>query len=223
MLAALEHRDRTGEGMFIDVSQFETFGSIGGELYLSASVTGAPPERHANRCPDRAPQGVYRCQGEDEWVAISVQDDDEWRALAGVLGSAVDGGDVYDTLAGRLANQDELDATISAWTGARTKHAAMHELQAAGVRAGAVMSNKDIVEDEHLAARGFMRDIDTIDVGVRAFPGFPIHFEDPAEIDMKGSPPLGYDNERILTEWLGYSPEKVRELEAAGVLADTAA
>jgi crotonobetainyl-CoA:carnitine CoA-transferase CaiB-like acyl-CoA transferase len=223
MLAALEQRERTGEGVFIDVSQFETFASIGGELYLSASLTGAPPERHANRSPDRAPQGVYRCEGEDEWVAISVQDDDEWRALARVLGPSVDGGDVYDTLAGRLAHQDELDATIAAWTGARGKHAAMHELQAAGVRAGAVLSNKDVVEDEHLAARGFMRDIDTIDVGVRAFPGFPIHFEDPAEIEMKGSPPLGYDNERVLTEWLGYTPEKVRELEAAGVLTDTAA
>jgi CoA:oxalate CoA-transferase len=98
----------------------------------------------------------------------------------------------------------------------------MAELQAAGVRAGAVMSNRDIVEDEHLRARGYMRDIDTVDVGVRAFPGFPIHFEDPAEVPMKGSPPLGADNEKVLTEWLGYPVEKVRALEASGVLADTA-
>jgi len=223
MLAALAERDRTGEGQFIDLAQFETFGSIGGELYLTASVTGEPPTRYGNRSPDRAPQGVYRSQGDDEWVAISVETDAEWAALAGVLGGALDGGgETYATLEGRIAHHDELDAAISAWTGARTKEAAMDELQAAGVRAGAVMSNKDIVEDEHLAARNFMRDIDTVDVGVRAFPGFPIHFEDPAEVPMKGSPPLGGDNEKVLTEWLGYPVEKVRELEAAGVLADTA-
>jgi crotonobetainyl-CoA:carnitine CoA-transferase CaiB-like acyl-CoA transferase len=223
MLAALKQRDETGEGMFIDLSQFESFGSIGGELYLSASITGTAPERHANRSPDRAPQGLYRCLGDDEWIAISVEDDAEWAALAGVLGGAVDGGDMYASLAGRIEHHDELDETITAWTSSRAKFDAMHELQAAGVRAGAVMSNKEIVEDEHLAARGFMVDIDAIDVGVRSYPGFPIHFEDPAEIPMVGSPPLGHDNAKVLSEWLGYSPERIRELEASGVLADTAA
>lgn len=223
MLAALQRRERTGEGMFLDLSQFETFGSIGGELYLSASITGVAPPRHANRSPDRAPQGLYRCQGDDEWIAISVEDDAEWAALAAVLGGAVDGGDMYASLAGRLEHHDALDETIAAWAGSRTKHAAMHELQAAGTRAGAVLTNQEIVEDEHIAARGFMREIDAVDVGPRTYPGFPIHFEDPAEIPMAGSPPLGQDNERVLTEWLGYSPQRVRELEAAGVLADTPA
>ena len=78
ILAALEERDRTGRGCFIDLSQLETYASLGGEKYLSASATGEDPRRWANRSADRAPQGVYPCQGEEEWLAISVETDEEW-------------------------------------------------------------------------------------------------------------------------------------------------
>jgi crotonobetainyl-CoA:carnitine CoA-transferase CaiB-like acyl-CoA transferase len=220
ILAALEERDASGKGTFLDISQFETYGAIGGEKYLSASATGESPPRLANRSRDRAPQGVYRCAGEDEWVAVSVEADGEWRALAQVLGDQIAGRGL-DTLEDRLAHHDEIDEAIRAWTGRRDKFAAMHELQAAGVRAGALMSNRDIVEDEHLASRGFMVEWDQTDVGPRGFPGFPIHFEDPAVIPMRGAPGLGEDNERILVDILGYTPERVRELSDADTLSTT--
>ncbi len=78
ILAALDERDRTGRGCYIDLSQLETYASLGGEKYLSASATGEEPPRWANRSADRAPQGVYPCQGEEEWLAISVETDEEW-------------------------------------------------------------------------------------------------------------------------------------------------
>jgi crotonobetainyl-CoA:carnitine CoA-transferase CaiB-like acyl-CoA transferase len=213
VLAALEERDRHGTSGFVDLAQYETYAAIGGEFYFARSATGDEPERPGNRSPDRAPQGVYRAAGDDEWVAISVQDDDEYAALAGAVG-APDG----LALDERRARHDELDAAITAWTAGRTKLEAMHELQGRGVRAVAVMTNQDIVEDEHLAARGFIVEWDQVDVGPRRFPGFPIHFERPDRIPMRGAPGLGQDNERVLTEVLGYAPERVAALAAGGVL-----
>jgi crotonobetainyl-CoA:carnitine CoA-transferase CaiB-like acyl-CoA transferase len=218
VLTALEERDRTGRGGFVDISQLETYAAIGGESYLAASATDAVPPRRGNRSPERAPQGVYPCAGEDEWVAISVESDGEWRALAGVIGGAL-GADRYRTLAERRDHHDEIDRAIAVWSAGRDKREAMRTLQAAGVRAGAVMTNRDIVEDEHLASRGFMVEWDQADVGRRRFPGFPIHFTDPAEIPMRGAPALGADNGYVLAEVLGYADERVAALAAAGVIA----
>jgi benzylsuccinate CoA-transferase BbsF subunit len=221
ILAALDERDRTGQGCFIDLSQLETYASLGGEKYLSASATGEEPPRLANRSADRAPQGVYPCQGEEEWVAISVETDSEWAALAGVLGPALRDDPSLETLGGRLARHDEIDAAITAWTRTKARFDAMHDLQALGVRASVLMTNGDLVEDPHLASRGFIVQWDQVDVGPRGFPGFPVHFQDPAEIPMVGAPGLGQDNERVLVDILGYPPDRVRELKAAGVVADS--
>jgi len=218
VLTALEERDRTGRGCFVDISQLETYAAIGGETYLAASTTGAAPPRRGNRSPERAPQGVYPCAGEDEWVAISVESDAEWRALAGVIGGEL-GADRFRTLAARRDRHEEIDRFITTWAAGYDKHEAMRALQAAGVRAASVMTNRDIVEDEHMAARRFMVEWDQEDVGRRRFPGFPIHFTDPAEIPMRGAPALGADNRYVLAEVLGYPDERVAALSEAGVIA----
>ncbi len=218
VLTALAERDRTGRGFFVDISQLETYAAIGGEAYLAASASGEAPPRRGNRSPERAPQGVYRCAGDDEWVAISIETDFEWQALCGVVGESL-GGDRYRTLAERLEQHDEIDRAIAAWSRGRDKHEVMRTLQGAGVLAAAVMTNQDIVEDEHIAARGFMVEWDQADVGRRRFPGFPIHFTDAGEISMRGSPPLGADNRYVLVDVLGYPEERVLSLTEAGVIA----
>jgi crotonobetainyl-CoA:carnitine CoA-transferase CaiB-like acyl-CoA transferase len=218
VLTTLEERDRTGRGSFVDISQLETYAAIGGETYLAASATRAPPPRRGNRSPERAPQGVYPCAGEDEWVAISVENDAEWQALATLLGEGLTA-NRYRTLAGRLDHHDEIDRAIAAWSAGRDKRAAMRTLQTAGVRAGAVMTNRDIVEDEHMGFRGFMVEWDQEDVGRRKFPGFPIHFTDLGEIPMRGAPALGADNRYVLAKVLGYTEERVSALAEAGVIA----
>jgi crotonobetainyl-CoA:carnitine CoA-transferase CaiB-like acyl-CoA transferase len=217
-LGALDQRDETGVGMGLDFSQFEAYASIGGELYLEASVTGEAPRRRGNRSPDAAPQGVYQCAGEDAWLAVSVPSDEEWRALAAVLGGEM-GAERFKSLAGRIRDHDEIDGILGAWAAGRDKFDAMQELQAAGVRAVAVMTSRDLVDGEHLTARGFMAEWDQADVGLRRFPGFPIHFEDPAEIRMEGTAALGADNEAVLGEILGYSPARIQALIDSGVLA----
>ncbi len=111
VLTGLEHRDRTGEGSFIDIAQFETTVSCLGPFLLDHALSGRTPERSGSRVPWLAPQGCYECLGDDAWVAITVADDHEWSNLATVLGEAVDDGR-FATLAGRLANHDELDGLI---------------------------------------------------------------------------------------------------------------
>jgi crotonobetainyl-CoA:carnitine CoA-transferase CaiB-like acyl-CoA transferase len=218
VLTALAERDRTGRGVFVDISQLETYAAIGGDAYLTASATGEAPPRRGNRSPERAPQGVYPCAGDDEWVAISIENDAEWKALCAVVGSGLDA-DRAATLAKRLDHHDEIDRAIAAWSTGRDKREVMRALQAAGVRAAAVMTNRDIVEDEHIAARGFMVEWDQADVGRRRFPGFPIHFTDPEEISMRGTPPLGADNRYVLVDVLGYPEARLASLDEAGVIA----
>ncbi len=215
MLAALRQRDRLGHGIAVDMSQLESYANIGGELYLTASATGRLPERLGNRSSQNVPQGVYRCHGDDEWVALSVESDAEWKALAGLLGASWD----YPTPEARAAHADAIDRAIAAWTETLDKFDAMRQLQSAGVRACALMTTRDIVEDPHIAARGFMVDWEQVDVGRRRFPGFPVHFERPAQVPMRGTSGLGADNHYVLTEILGYGPERVAELTGAGVIA----
>ena len=218
VLGALRQRDEVGHGFAVDVSQLETYSSYGGETYLAASVRGEAPARRGNRSLDAVPQGVYRCEGTDEWVAISVESDREWEALGGVIGEDLRQ-EAWATKDGRRAAEDDIDRRIEAWTTLRSKHEVMHTLQAAGVRAGAVLTNKEIVEDPHMAARGLMVEWDQVDVGRRAFHGNPIHPGDGDSIPLRGAAALGADNHHVLTKVLGYPDSRVQELTDGGVLA----
>ena len=142
--------------MHVDVSQLETLLSVGGELLLEASVMGQP-ERRGNRSATVAPQGVYRCIGPDEWLALSIGTDQEWEAFLGVLGDSELELDAYRTRLGRLSAQDAIDVRIGLWSAQRSKHIAMAELQAVGVRAGAVMTNADLVEERPPSAHWRLR------------------------------------------------------------------
>jgi crotonobetainyl-CoA:carnitine CoA-transferase CaiB-like acyl-CoA transferase len=94
----------------------------------------------------------------------------------------------------------------------------MIELQRQGVRAVAVMSSRDIVEDAHVAARQFMVELDQVDTGRRRFPGVPLHFTDPSQMELRGASGLGQDNDQVMRDVLGYSPEQVAALYDAAVL-----
>ena len=115
VLTALEHRDRTGEGTVVDIAQFETTVSSLGPFLLDHALSGAVPGASGNRLAWLAPQGCYRCDGDDAWVAVTVDDDERWAAVADLLGGAARDAR-FATLAGRIEHHDELDALIEAWT-----------------------------------------------------------------------------------------------------------
>ncbi len=220
ILAALSERDRTGQGMYLDISQLETYASVGGEIYLAASLTGEAPPRRGNRSLRHAPQGVYPCAGDDAWIAITVASDEEWAALVSVVGTDALRDPALASVAARFERHDEIDGVIAAWTQGQDKLALTAQLQGAGVTAFASMTNGDIVEDPHLEARNFMVEWDQPGVGPRRYAGFPIHFSKMAPPPMRPTPPLGQDNHYVLAEVLGEPDDVIKTLERDGVIAD---
>jgi crotonobetainyl-CoA:carnitine CoA-transferase CaiB-like acyl-CoA transferase len=224
ILAALHERDRTDGPVHLDISQQETLLGLAGDLALWTSVTGTSPARRGARSLTYAPAGVYRCAGDDDWLALTVRDDAEWAALVDTIVDEAEPAarplddPAWASVEGRFAGHDEIDKVIEAWLAGRSKHDAMDELQAAGVAAVAVMTNKDLVEDRHMVARGFMVTLDHVDVGPRGFPGFPIHFDGSAT-DLKPTPALGAHNHEVLRE-IGRTDADIAALAAAGTIAD---
>lgn len=218
ILAALWEGAATASAVHVDLSQLEALLSMMGESVLATSVTGRPPVRHGNRSDGCAPQGVYRCEGDDTWVALTVASDDEWHDFVDLLAEPelVMARDA--TVAERSAQHDAIDEAIGRWTDRRRPGAAAAQLQAIGVAACPVFTNKDLVENEHLQARGFVIELDQADVGLARFPGYPIHFEryDP---ERRGAPALGADNAATLRE-LGYDDATIARLVDAEVIFD---
>ena len=223
LLDALRERDRTGEPVYVNLSQLESYLSIGGEMLIAASAAGEPPPRRGNRSPAFAPQGVYPCRGDDAWVAITVQSDSAWEVLAALVADPALADPALRTAAERHRRHDAIDAEIAAWTRSRDAHDVANLLQEAGIVAGPVLSNLEMVADAHLRARNMIVPIDHPDAGRREFPGFPIRLSETPVERFAGAPTLGQHNQAVLCDLLGYSGEEYAALLAAGVIADTPA
>ena len=150
---AMAKRQRTGKGSFVDLAQREGAAALAGEAFVAASAMGeTSPRHHGNRSDRWAPQGAYRCAGEEQWIVVSVVTDDDWRACCALIGC--------DDLAGldlaeRHRRHDELDGVIGAWSMERDPQEAMESLQAAGVPAGRVLDTGEIHDDPQLLRRRF--------------------------------------------------------------------
>ncbi|MBI2087892.1 MAG: CoA transferase, partial [Deltaproteobacteria bacterium] len=117
IIEALAAREATGKGTHLDLSQFECSVSLIAPLVLSSAVNQRSPKRLGNRSTQVAPQGVYRCAGRDEWCAISVRDDEQWRALTTTMGIPALGRETcFATVLERMRHHDEIDERIEAWT-----------------------------------------------------------------------------------------------------------
>jgi len=220
-LMALLRRERTGRGGVVEVAQVENLINHYGELTLGAAMTGTAPPRWGNRSPDHAPQGVYRCAGEDRWLALSVRSDGEWAALAALIGSDRPGVDLAGrkdlrTVDGRRAAHDELDVVLSAWTAGRQPWELAAALQSAGIPAGPVLDEADALADVHLHDRGFFVLLDHPSAGTH-FHGGPnmVLGGTPLQV-WRAAPTLGQDNDYVYRELLGVSAETYAELERDG-------
>ncbi len=212
VLAALEHRRRTGVGQRIEMAQTEAAAFLVGEFYLEGPCTGQPARQRGNAVDWAVPHGVYRCAGEDRWVAIAVASDDDWRRLRALAGWADD--PRLATLAGRLAARAEIDARVAEWTQGRSAEHVAESLQAAGVSAHVVQSPDDTRADPHLAARGAIVTIVHPEIGPERHIGNPIRPSRTPTVTAAASPLLGADTEDVLGRWLGIAPAEVAKLVA---------
>jgi crotonobetainyl-CoA:carnitine CoA-transferase CaiB-like acyl-CoA transferase len=181
----------------------------------------AQRRRTGNRHPNFAPQGVYRSRGDDAWVAISVRDDSDWRALGDVLGNPAWHGRTEFTAAdGRRAGHDEIDDGIEAWTSQRDAVVIETELQAAGVPAAAVLDYKQLGGDPQLAARGAFQRVEHPAFGMEVRATSQWHRgRDPQQIDLP-APRFGEHNERVLRDIIGMPGEEIAALQREGVIGD---
>lgn len=208
-----EHR-----GQSIELAQIEGMIDFIGEEVLAAQIRGADAPRRGNQHSYYAPQGCYRCMGEDRWIALSITSDDDWQRFCAAARFAPHRAGLR--LDQRLAAQDEIDAEIAAWTALWDHLALMHTLQQAGIAAVAVFDARELVENEHLAARGFYVPIDHADAGRFLFPGFPAHLSATPATYRLPAPGLGEHNREVLGGLLGMSDDDLLALQAAGVIAD---
>ena len=220
ILAALEHRDRSGEGQYIDVALNEAGAAYFFEALMEHQVTGEVRRPNANRDARYAPQGAYRAIGEDCWIALSIQTDADWIALCEVIERP----DLADdsTLAkldGRQARHDEIDDAIVAWTSEREQYEAVRELQAANISAAPILANWQVLHDPHIHASGFYTWIDHPVIGVYPFPSWPWRFSRTPASVRRAAPRFAEHNREVLRE-LGYSEARIVELYELGVTSD---
>jgi crotonobetainyl-CoA:carnitine CoA-transferase CaiB-like acyl-CoA transferase len=225
ILLALLHKQRTGEGQWVDLSCTEAGLTLHGAALLDWSVNGRPmrrpgsPDANRSEHPAMAPHGIYPAAGDDEWVAIACRSDAEWGALAGLIEAPWAREDRFEALAGRLVAQDALDAALADWTRMRPKAETVAALQAAGVPAAPVAKPPERVDqDPDTGGFGLWPTVTHSKMGDVRVDGLPVHFSKTDWEITRGGPCLGEHTEEVLTELLGLSPGDVAKLREEGVV-----
>jgi crotonobetainyl-CoA:carnitine CoA-transferase CaiB-like acyl-CoA transferase len=217
ILIALIARQRTGEGEAIDGAMMEASAGYMGDLILQAQLEGEA-ERTGNRDPDFAPHGVFRCAGEDRWIAIVAEDDPAWARLVALPSAPAAFADPrWATLAGRRADEDALEAALTEWTAGFEADALMAVLQGAGVAAGVVRGCTECLTEPHLTARGWFQPMIHPDLGEHLYNGFPWRFAECELVAALPPPRLGEHSEVLLKELLGLSDAEIEVLKIKNV------
>jgi crotonobetainyl-CoA:carnitine CoA-transferase CaiB-like acyl-CoA transferase len=226
LLLALEHRRRTGEGMLVEASMAGAALNITAEQVVEYSAYGRLLQRQGNRGPAAAPQNAYLSADadgkgrRDRWVAIAVETDGQWAALARALG---DPGWAKDprlsSASGRRAAADQLDEHLTTWCGERGSDEIIQRLWDAGVPAGKVLLPHEQRDAPQLSGRGFFEALTHPVTGDTFYSRFPVHFSAGRNrLHRRPAPLLGQHNTEVLGGWLGLSAAEIAELEAAGVI-----
>jgi len=224
ILLALAHRERTGEGQWIDLSQYEAGVAHLGEAFMEYEMNGVAPTRRGNSHPDHAPYGLYPCAGDDGWVSITVTSDAEWANFVRAVGEAWASNRDWETAESRLSQRKSLDEAIGRWTSDKDKHEVMHLLQSGGVACGAVYNTRDIATDEHHADRGFFEISQHPEpVGPRphSAPLFGLTGVDRPPDRL--APRFGEANRKVFQELLGRTDQEYGELMDQQVISDVPA
>lgn len=211
VLTALRKRAQTGHGMRMEMSLHEGGVAYSGPWLIDRQL-GNAPECIGNAHPEMCPHGVYRCAGEDSWLALACVDDSDWAVLADVLGLDPDW-----QLDERFRQSDVIDECIERYTVTMTKEDAAASLQASGIAAGPVNTVPDMVDDPQVQARGFFVPYERY---ATPMPGSPLKMAGVDPETWTPCPGLGEHNHEVLKDWLGLSEEAISTLEAAEVLHD---
>ncbi len=217
LLAALDHRNRTGEGVYIDQAQAEGTLQLLAPALIDYKNGGPPLERRGNDDPQMCPHGVFPClasEGRSEsWVAIAVADDVQWRELAQLIGA-----DASYSSDQRMQRKSEVEASVAAWTSTRASAEVEQALQSKGISAHVVSTTEDAANDPQLAHRSHFRRLPHSLHGETVIEGPRYILSDAPVEPTRPAPQYGEHNELILKELLGLSDEQIQDLAASGAL-----
>ncbi|MBW2387952.1 MAG: CoA transferase [Deltaproteobacteria bacterium] len=219
VMAALDHKRRTGVGRHIDGSQFEMGLHFLTPELLDYQLNGNLATRAGNRAIDAAPHGVYPCAGEDQWCAIAVESDAQWQALRQALGDPdwANDGELSST-AGRLAQREEIDRHLCEWTRSRTPSEAVEHLIKASVPAGMVQRSSDLLRDPQYQHRNFYRYHEHLEIGNSPYAGHQFRIRGYDSGPRSAAPTIGQHSFEVMGELLGLRDDEIADLYAAGAI-----
>lgn len=216
--AALHHRDRSGEGQYIDLSQIEAAIHLLEPLVLDYTVNGRLMARPGLDSERACPHGVFACEGKDRFAAIAVETPEQWRALRACTGLwSSEQAPLWD-LGERIARKAEIEAPLASWCAGQEPFALARRLREAGVPANVVMRATDLHEDPQLLHRNFFLELDHPRIGPTLYDGPVTLFSSTPAVPTHAGPTIGQHTFEVLKDVLGYSEDEISELAAAGVL-----
>jgi len=218
IVSGVLYRERQKRGAFIDLGQSEATAFMIGAHLMEAASSGKNPEPIGNISVSVAPHGCYPCLGEDRWCVIAAENEQQWAALARIIGSGMTGDRRFATITARLNNRDALDAMIGSWTKTKEAFALRDQLQGAGIPCGVVQTGEDLVNDPHLQQRGFIVAVDNPRLGRVVLPNFPLQFTNAKLTRRWEFPVLGRDTETVLRDVVGYDEATIAAHRRDGVL-----
>lgn len=220
-LAALRHRAHTGEGQRVELAMLEGELQLLAPALMDAAMNGRTQSRTGNAHPSMAPHGVYRCAGEDRWIAIACEDDAQWHALCGAIGRPELARDAaYADVVSRVRQRDALDAIVSAWTSERRAESAADSLQAAGVPASPVRTAADVLADDGARERGWIQDVAHPDAGIVAHTRAGVALSRTPMRIAGPAPRFGEHNDEVLRGVAGLTGDEMAVLRAHGAVRD---
>jgi crotonobetainyl-CoA:carnitine CoA-transferase CaiB-like acyl-CoA transferase len=220
LLAALDHRRRTGEGQLIEVAQIEVGAAVTAEPVIEYSMNGIVRPREGNRQRGYC-QGVYPTDTEDAWVALSVRDDNDWSQLVDAMGRpGLLGDDRLATADRRAAVHDVFDQVVAAWTQTRSPANIVATLRERHIPVEEVIAPERMYDVPQLDARGYYEDFEHPITGRHRYPGWPFRISPgPARHHRCAPPTLGQHNNEILSD-LGLSRDELAALRRDRVIGD---
>jgi len=218
-LVALEERERSGVGRLVECAMVESALSAAAEMIVEYSAHGNRMTRDGNRAPWAAPQGLYPCRGEEQWLALSIETDAQWTALVDLLGHPAWARDALLTsLRGRRARHDVIDAELLAWAAERELDPTLEELAGRGIPAGRVVDGRLASRHPQHVARGFYEQVSHPVAGSHPVTTLPLRFASQPHWIRSQSPTLGQHNAEILGGLLGLDAAQIAKLEKQGVV-----
>jgi crotonobetainyl-CoA:carnitine CoA-transferase CaiB-like acyl-CoA transferase len=215
---ALLHARRTGVGQLVDLSQSEALTGLGLHGIAHQALLDEAPPRLGNRHAAHAPQGSYRCAGEDQWVTLAVESDGQWRALRELVGDPALQDPALERVAERRRQHDRIDAALAAWTKTRARDDVVAALTAHGIPAAGVLDVNEVLLHPQLEARGFWQWVEREHVGTQPYPSSPVRTSAEPHAIESPAPTLGQHTREVLRGLLGLGDAELDALERERVI-----